>query len=60
MQFTAVPWLRDHMIETTRTLAVDLAPTPQELTERLTQLATKLPQAFQSGSNGLAERIRPA
>ena len=55
VQFTAVPWLRDHMIETTRTLAVDLAPTPQELTERLTQLATKLPQAFQSGSNGLAE-----
>ena len=31
VQFTAVPWLRDHMIETTRTLAVDLAPTPQEL-----------------------------
>ena len=55
VQFTAVTWLRDHMITTTRDLAVDLAPTPGELAERMTQLAKQLPGAFKEGSSGLAE-----
>ena len=31
VQFTAVPWLRDHMIERARSLAIDLAPDPEQL-----------------------------
>ncbi len=55
VQFTAVPWLRDHLVERTRDLAVDVAPTPAELAGRLQEIARKLPQAFQPGSQGLAE-----
>ena len=55
VQFTAVPWLRDHMIERTRTLAVDLAPTPAEFAERVREISQRLPEAFQSGSTGLVE-----
>ncbi len=33
VQFTAVPWLRDHMVARTQALAVDLAPTPEDLVE---------------------------
>ncbi|MBK8868368.1 MAG: zinc-dependent metalloprotease [Actinomycetales bacterium] len=55
VQFTAVPWLREHMITATRDLAVDLAPTPNELADRMAQLAKQLPGAFKEGSTGLAE-----
>jgi coenzyme F420 biosynthesis associated uncharacterized protein len=55
VQFTAVPWLREHMIERSRTLALQLAPTPAEFAERLQQIAQRLPGAFQPGSTGLAE-----
>ncbi len=57
VQFTAVPWLRQHLIDTSRNLAVDLAPTPAELTERLSQIARKLPEAFAPGSTGLTELL---
>ena len=33
VQFTANPWLRDHMIDRARALAVDLAPDPERLHE---------------------------
>ena len=36
-------------------LAVDLAPTPNELADRMAQLAKQLPGAFKEGSTGLAE-----
>jgi coenzyme F420 biosynthesis associated uncharacterized protein len=55
VQFTAVPWLRAHLIESARALALDLAPTPAELTDRLQQLGARLPEAFAPGSTGLAE-----
>ena len=55
VQFTAVPWLREHMIERSRTLAIDLAPTPGELADRLQQIVARLPEALQPGSTGLAE-----
>ena len=55
VQFTAVPWLRDHMVETTRELSLELAPTPSELAERLQQFVTRLPDVFSPGSTGLAE-----
>ncbi len=46
VQFTAVPWLRDHMIGRTQSLAVDLAPTPEDLSRRFEQLARNLPDVF--------------
>ncbi len=55
VQFTAVPWLREHVIQATRDLAVDIAPTPAELAERLSQVVRRLPAAFEEGSTGLAE-----
>jgi coenzyme F420 biosynthesis associated uncharacterized protein len=57
VQFTAVPWLRDHMIAEARQLATDMAPDPeriQELTKRLTE---KLPELFSSGSGGLTDLV---
>jgi coenzyme F420 biosynthesis associated uncharacterized protein len=55
LQFTANPWLRDHMVARTRELTVDIAPTPTELAGRLQEIARRLPEAFQPGSQGLAE-----
>lgn len=55
VQFTAVPWLRQHMIERTRTLGTDLAPTPAELSSRIQEIARRLPEAFQAGSQGIGE-----
>ncbi|MEO7754655.1 MAG: zinc-dependent metalloprotease [Terracoccus sp.] len=49
VQFTAVPWLRDHLVAATSGLAVDLAPTPEDLTKRFEQLTKNLPEAFTSG-----------
>jgi coenzyme F420 biosynthesis associated uncharacterized protein len=49
VQFTAVPWLRDHMVAQTQALAVDLAPTPEDLSKRFEQLTKKLPELFSSG-----------
>ena len=60
VQFTAVPWLRDHLIERTRDLTVDIAPTPAELAGRLQEIARRLPEAFQPGSQGLAEVLLTA
>ena len=57
VQFTAVPWLRDHMIAEARQLATDMAPDPervQELTKRLTE---KLPEIFSSGSGGITDLV---
>ena len=55
VQFTAVPWLREHLIERARALSLDLMPDPDQLGARLEQLAHNLPQAFRSGGTGLTE-----
>ncbi|EWT07388.1 coenzyme F420 biosynthesis protein [Intrasporangium chromatireducens Q5-1] len=49
VQFTAVPWLREHMIRQSQQLAVDLAPTPEDIGNRLQQLANRLPEVIRSG-----------
>jgi coenzyme F420 biosynthesis associated uncharacterized protein len=49
VQFTAVPWLREHLISQSQQLAVDMAPTPEELGKRVEQLTKKLPEVFTSG-----------
>jgi coenzyme F420 biosynthesis associated uncharacterized protein len=55
VQFTAVPWLRQHVIDSARKLSVDLAPNPEELIEKLQQLAQSLPDALRSGGKGLID-----
>ncbi len=55
VQFTAVPWLRQHLVDRTRELTLEIAPTPTELSERVGEIARRLPEAFQPGSQGLAE-----
>ena len=55
VQFTAVPWLRRHVIDSVRSLSLDLAPDPDHLGDQLRQIAQNLPSALRSGGNGLAD-----
>ncbi|HEY3534723.1 MAG TPA: zinc-dependent metalloprotease [Pedococcus sp.] len=57
VQFTAVPWLRDHMVDRVRTLAMDLVPDPESLQQTLSRLGKQLPDALKSGGAGLADLI---
>jgi len=43
VQFSAVPWLRGHIIDSARSLSTSMVPTPSELNERLGALVTGLP-----------------
>lgn len=55
VQFSAVPWLRDHLLARTDHLAVDLVPDPEQFFERLRSLPSGLKGAVSPGSTGLAE-----
>jgi coenzyme F420 biosynthesis associated uncharacterized protein len=55
VQFTAVPWLRQHVIDSARKLSLDLAPDPEQLGQQLVRIAQNLPDALRSGGNGLAD-----
>jgi coenzyme F420 biosynthesis associated uncharacterized protein len=55
VQFTANPWLRDHLVEQARSLAVDMAPDPERLQEIAGRLADTLPDLFREGSTGLTD-----
>lgn len=55
VQFTAVPWLRDHLIERTQALAVDMVPDPTALKDRLAALARNVPGALGGDGQGLAD-----
>ncbi|MGL5816524.1 MAG: zinc-dependent metalloprotease [Phycicoccus sp.] len=55
VQFTANPWLREHLVAEARTLAVDLAPDEQRLQEITRRVTDQLPELFAEGSAGLAE-----
>ena len=57
VQFSAVPWLRDHLIASARGLALDMVPDPDQLGARLEEIARRLPEAMRSGSGS---RGRPA
>jgi coenzyme F420 biosynthesis associated uncharacterized protein len=57
VQFTAVPWLRDHMIERARSLAMEMAPDPEKLQDLVSRLSKQLPEAFKSGGAGVTELI---
>lgn len=53
VQFTAVPWLRDHLVTSARALAIDLTPDPAALADLVRRLAERLPQALGSDGDGL-------
>ncbi len=53
--FTAVPWLRQHVIDSARRLSLDLTPDPEQFGEKLLQIAQRLPDALKSGGNGLTD-----
>jgi coenzyme F420 biosynthesis associated uncharacterized protein len=55
VQFTAVPWLRRHVLDTARQLSLGLAPDPEQLGEQIRQIAQRLPDALRSGGNGLTD-----
>ena len=55
VQFTANPWLRDHLVEQARSLAVDMAPDPERMQELAGRVAEVLPDLFREGSAGLAD-----
>ncbi|WP_446666142.1 zinc-dependent metalloprotease [Flexivirga sp. B27] len=57
VQFTAVPWLREHLIDRVRTLAVDMVPRPEMLQDRLQEVAKALPGILKEGSGGLTDLI---
>ncbi|HYN30754.1 MAG TPA: zinc-dependent metalloprotease [Dermatophilaceae bacterium] len=57
VQFTAVPWLRDHVVASARTLVVDLAPDPAQLPQLARRLADRLPEVFGSGGNGIVDLV---
>ncbi|HEY7718097.1 MAG TPA: zinc-dependent metalloprotease [Pedococcus sp.] len=57
VQFTAVPWLREHMVERARSLAKEMAPDPDHLQETLSRIARQLPEAVRSGGAGLTELL---
>lgn len=55
VQFTATPWLRDHVVSEARALATDLAPDSDRLQELAGRLTEKLPELFREGSTGIAD-----
>ena len=43
VQFTAVPWLREHMIERARSMGTRIMPEPEEMGQRLGEILGALP-----------------
>jgi coenzyme F420 biosynthesis associated uncharacterized protein len=59
VQFTANPWLRNHLLEGSRGLAVDLLGDPGQLGDRLVAAARNLPDVLRGGDGtGLLELIQ--
>ncbi len=57
VQFTAVPWLRDHMVEQARGLASEMTPDADELGDLVHRVRERLPEVFAAGSSGLTDLI---
>ncbi|MBD5829712.1 zinc-dependent metalloprotease [Janibacter melonis] len=55
VQFTAVPWLRDHVVQRAQALASDMVPDVDSVRTRLEQLAKELPRAFRGDGAGLTD-----
>lgn len=57
VQFTAVPWLREHLIGQARDLAGELAPDMESLRSRLEQVTTQLPKVLSGEGQGLPDLV---
>ncbi|MDE9364919.1 zinc-dependent metalloprotease [Luteipulveratus sp. YIM 133132] len=57
VQFTAVPWLRQHMIDRARHLMVDLVPDPEQLQQRLQNILGRLPELLREGGQGVSDLL---
>ncbi|QKE83664.1 zinc-dependent metalloprotease [Arthrobacter sp. NEB 688] len=55
VQFTANPWLREHLIAQARHLAVDLAPDTERVQEIVSRVTERLPEVFSEGGTGITE-----
>lgn len=55
VQFTAVPWLRDHMVATTQQVANELSPDVDTVLANLKQAAANATHVLREGGAGLAE-----
>jgi coenzyme F420 biosynthesis associated uncharacterized protein len=55
VQFTAVPWLRQHMIDQVHALARDLAPDPKALIGTLEEAARRLPGILRGEGGSLLD-----
>lgn len=55
VQFTAVPWLREHLIGEARRLATEVAPDSETLQDRVGQLVSRLPDVVSGNGGGLAD-----
>ncbi len=51
VQFTAVPWLRHHIVESAQSLSTSLVPQADEVGSRLTQLVSGLPAVLRGESD---------
>ncbi len=55
VQFTAVPWLRQHVLDQATSLATDLAPDPAALAGRLQDAARRVPGMVRGDGGSLLE-----
>jgi coenzyme F420 biosynthesis associated uncharacterized protein len=59
VQFTATPWLREHLLGASRALVEDLLGEPGQLADRLTAAARQLPEVLRGGDGaGLLELVQ--
>ena len=56
-QFTAVPWLREHLLAQAQSLAVDLAPDPSTLLDRLEDVVHRLPDVLRGEGGSLLDLL---
>lgn len=55
VQFTAAPWLRDHLMHQARSLTADLAPDATSLAGTLEDVARRLPGLLRGGGGSLLD-----
>lgn len=60
VQFTAVPWLREHLISRTRSLLAELTPDPDAAGEVIRGAAERLPAVLRGEGSGLADLFTTA
>lgn len=59
VQFTAVPWLREHLIATAAALGDEVVPDPEQFAERIGEIAASLPGVLRGTSDITAVLATP-